>query len=99
MAIGPIESNIYTNQQLPNVASVAQAHLARLEHQEVFAQSLAKEKEVEVEEVRPTEENEATNPDSEHEKDMADQQNKRNPKKQNNEPKATPKLHILDIKV
>ncbi|MDX9814778.1 MAG: hypothetical protein WC144_08345 [Sulfurimonas sp.] len=99
MAIGPIESNIFTNQQLPNVASVAQSYITRLEQQELFAQSLAKEKKQEVEEVRPTEENEATNPDNEHEKDMADQQNRRNPKKTKEQGEPKPSRHILDIKV
>lgn len=97
MAIGPIESNIFTNQQLPNVASVAQAHHARVEHQELFAQSLAQEKEQEVLEVRPTEENGSINQENDKEKNQSQEQNQKNKKQDKKEP--TTQRHILDIKV
>ena len=101
MAVGLVANAIYVNQQTPSVASVATAHNNRVDFQNMVAQTTAQEKEIEVLEVRPSEENHEVNPDREHEKNEADQENARNKKhkKTEEEKEIQPPLHILDIKV
>lgn len=101
MAVGLVANAIYVNQQTPSVASVATAHNSRVDFQNMVAQTTAQEKEIEVLEVRPTEENYEVDPDREHEKKEADQENAGNKKQKKQEEKkeAQPPLHILDIKV
>jgi len=101
MAVGLVANSIYVNQQTPSVASVATAHNNRVDFQNMVAQTTAQEKEIEVLEVRPTEENQEVDPNREHEKNEADQESagsKRN-KKLEEEKESEPPLHILDIKV
>jgi hypothetical protein len=102
MAIGPVGNAIFVNQQTASVASVANSHNNRVEFQNMIAQASAQEKEKEVLEVRPTEENHEVDPDREHEKNMADQESERNEKKesQDDESKESEsKIYKLDIKV
>lgn len=102
MAVGPIGNAVYVNQQTASVASVATSHNNRVEFQNMVAQTIALEKEQEIIEVRPTEENQLIDPDREHQKHEADQEEQRSKKKditKNEENEAQTPLHILDIKV
>ena len=103
MAIGPVGNAIFVNQQTASVASVVNSHNNRVEFQNMAAQAAIQEKEKEVIEVRPTEENHEIDPDREHEKNEADQETARNKKREESdeeEPAQTEApLHLLDIKV
>lgn len=103
MAIGPVGNAIYVNQQTASVASVANSHNNRVEFQNMVAQAAAQEKEKEVLEVRPTEENHEVDPDREHQKNEADQETARNKKRQKEDGEEPSEdefpLHRLDIKV
>jgi len=106
MAVGPIGGAILVNQMTPAATSVQNAHNNRVDFQNMAAQLAVQEKEKEVEEVRPTEENHAVDPDREHQKEEADQETKRNRKslKESNDEETPsedefPPLHKLDIKV
>jgi hypothetical protein len=102
MAVGPIGNAIFVNQQTATVASVQGNQNTRFDLQNLAAQAAANEKEEQVMEVRPTEENEMVDADREHQKNEADQENKRN--KKEHEEEGTPKEegmkgYKLDIKV
>ena len=104
MAIGPIGNAIFVNQQTVAASNVQNAHNNRVEFQNMVAQSLANEKEKEVMEVRPTEENQMVDPDREHQRQEADEETKRNePREKDEDEEETPQnefpLHKLDIKV
>jgi hypothetical protein len=104
MAIGPIGNAIFVNQQTVAASNVQNAHNNRVDFQNMVAQSLANEKEKEVMEVRPTEENQQVDPDREHQRQDADEETKRGEKKEKDqeeeqETPSTPPLHKLDIKV
>ncbi|MDH4944789.1 hypothetical protein [Sulfurimonas sp. C5] len=104
MAVGPIGNAIFVNQMTPAATSVQNAHNNRVDFQNMVAQAQVQEKENEVLEVRPTEENQAVDPDREHTKEDADQKNRRNKKRQlaeeeSEEGPPMPPLHKLDIKV
>jgi len=99
MAIGPIGSAIYVNQQMAAVASEQTAQHNKFDLQNLAAAAIINEKEEEVQEVRPTEETGETNEDAERKK-REEEENEKNKKKQEegNEKKTAP-LHKLDIKV
>lgn len=104
MAIGPVGSAIYVNQQMATVASEKNALQNRFELQNLAAATATNEKDKEVEEVRPPEENQAVDPDREHTKEEAEQEMKREKKKsaeeeEKEEGEERPPLHRLDIKV
>lgn len=101
MAIGPIGNTIYVNQQMASVASDKNVQLNRFELQALAAQAIMQDQEKEVLEVRPTEENQAVDPDREHTKEQAQQEEERpEHHKKESPPEEEPKpLHILDIKV
>lgn len=103
MAVGLVGNAIYVNQQTASVSSLQNAHNNRVDFQNMAAQAAAQEKEKEVIEVRPAEENHSINPDNEHEKNEADQETARNEKRKKSEEEEEkeiyPPLHILDIKV
>lgn len=102
MAVGLVGNAIYVNQQTPSVASVQNAHNNRVDFQNMVAQSIVQEKEEEVAEVRPTEENHEVDPEREHQKNEADQESARKKGEKepaDEEPKSQKPLHILDIKV
>lgn len=104
MAIGPIGNAIYVNQQLATVASEKNSALNRFEMQALAAHTISQEKEKEIIEVRPTEENHGIDPDREHTKEQAEQEERRSKKHPPSPPKdeetpASSPLHILDIKV
>ncbi|DAB28925.1 MAG TPA: hypothetical protein CFH84_12310 [Sulfurimonas sp. UBA12504] len=103
MAVGLVGNTIYVNQQTPSVSAVVIAHNNRVDFQNMVAQVAAQEKEQEVLEVRPTEENQKIDPDREHTKNEADQETemtkKREKETENEEKENEHPLHILDIKV
>lgn len=101
MAIGPIGNTIYVNQQMASVASDKNVQLNRFELQALAAQAIMQEQEKEIQEVRPTEENQKVDPDREHTKEQAQQEEERSEYHEKESPpeeEAKP-LHILDIKV
>ena len=104
MAIGPIGNAIFVNQQTAAASNVQNAHNNRVEFQNMVAQTLVNEKEKEVVEVRPTEENHEVDPDREHQRQEADEETKRSEhqEKDGDEEKKSEKefpIHKLDIKV
>ncbi len=104
MALGPVGSAIYINQQVPFVSSVRGDHLARFELQNIMAQHIANEKEKEIEEVREPEENHPVDPDREHQRQELEQQLKNQKeaarkKSEEEEDEPSPPLHKLDIRV
>ncbi len=100
MAIGPIGSAIYVNQQMAAVASEQNAVQNKFDLQNLAAATIANEKEDEVQEVRPTEETGETNEDAERKK-REEEENEKNKERKKDEEKETktPPLHHLDIKV
>lgn len=98
MAIGPIGNTIYVNQQMATVASEKNVILNRFELQSLAAASASQEVRNEIEEVRPTEENQGVDPDREHTKEQAEQEERRPQHEEQKEEEPTP-LHLLDIKV
>jgi hypothetical protein len=103
MSIGAVGNVIFVNQQATSVASVQGNQNTRFDLQNVAAQTLVNEKEKEVLEVRPTEENSEVDPDREHDKQEADEElsEQKKMKKHNDtdENEDEIPLHRLDIKV
>lgn len=97
MAIGPIGSAIYVNQQMAAVAGEQNAQQNKFDLQNLAAAAITNEKEQEVQAVRPTEETGETNEDAERKK-REEEENEKNKEKKDKDEK-TPPLHILDIKV
>ena len=101
MAIGPIGNTIYVNQQMASVASEKNAVLNRFELQTLAAASASQEARKEIEEVRPTEENQGVDADREHTKEQAEQEELRSSHEEEQDEETPPlkPVHILDIKV
>ena len=99
MAIGPIGSAIYTNQQMAAVAGEQTAQQNKFDLQNLAAAAIANEKEKEVAEVRPTEETGETNEDAERKKREEEENEKNKQNKGEEHEEKTPPLHHLDIKV
>ena len=103
MALGPVGNVIFVNQQTPIAATLKADQNARLDFQNMAAAHIANEKEKEVQELRPTEENHQVDPDREHQRQEADQEQKRSKKQKNiiekEEKIPSSSLHHLDIKV
>jgi len=108
MAVGPIGGAILVNQMTPAVTPVQGGQYTRFELQNVAAQAAVQEKQKEVEELRPTEENQAVDPDREHTRQEADEETSQNLKKSpkhfdSNEEQPQDSFekeeHLLDIKV
>ncbi|MDD5052151.1 MAG: hypothetical protein PHO27_05390 [Sulfuricurvum sp.] len=99
--IGPIGGAIYANQQMASVASEKTAMLNRFELQALAASTAAQVEKKEIQEVRPTEENHAADPDREHTKEQAEQEERRSKDEESSQEHATKakSLHLLDIKV
>jgi outer membrane biosynthesis protein TonB len=99
--IGPIGGAIYVNQQMASVASEKNAVLNRFELQALAASSAAQAEKKEIEEVRPTEENQGVDPDREHTKEQAEQEERRpaHHEEAGEDKKPQKPLHLLDIKV
>ncbi|MEN4053808.1 MULTISPECIES: hypothetical protein [Sulfurimonas] len=108
MAVGPIGGAILVNQMTPAVTPVQGGQYTRFELQNIAAQAAANEKQKEIEEVRPTEENHAIDPDREHQRQEADEEMSQNPtkdrkhfdsKEETQEEVSKETTHLLDIKV
>ena len=108
MAVGPIGGTILVNQMTPAVTPVQGGQYTRFELQNVAAQAMVQEKQQEIEEVRPAEENHEVDPDREHNRQEADEEMEENPDKSrkhfdSNEEKrkesSSKTTHLLDIKV
>jgi len=104
MAIGAIGNAIFVNQMTANASSVQNAHNNRVDFQNMVAQAAANEKDEKVLEVRPTEENQAVDPDREHQKNEADQETARSEHEEHEDEEKETKdeeypIHKLDIKV
>ena len=107
MAVGPIGSAILVNQMTPAVTPVQGGQYTRYELQNIAAQMAVQEKQKEVEEIRPAEENHAVDPDREHTRQEADEEMSQEPKTprktaSQEEAKKIEKeegIHLLDIKV
>jgi len=107
MAVGPVGSVVLVNQMTPAVTPLQGGQYTRYELQNLAAQALVQEKQQEVEEVRPTEENHAVDPDREHTRQEAEeelaQQNKKPKKDRKNvedeEEDITQEHHLLDLRV
>jgi hypothetical protein len=97
--IGPIGGAIYANQQMASVASEKNVLLNRFELQALAAAAVAQEKEKEVLEVRPAEENQSVDSDREHTKEQAEQEERRSSKEEGKPTEKTKPFHLLDIKV
>jgi hypothetical protein len=104
MAVSAIGGAILVNQMTPAASSVQGGQYTRFELQNVAAQAAVQEKQKEVEELRPTEENHAVDPDREHNRQEADEEMSEQAKKpsqksdeQNTHTSST--THLLDIKV
>ncbi len=106
MAISPVGGVIYANQNMQVPASKQIDFQNRLDLQNVVAAELIKEKEKEVEEIRPTEESYKIDPENEHEKEKSEEESgekeeeakfaNKIEKKIKKDSKST---HLLDIKV
>lgn len=99
--IGPIGGVIYSNQQMAVVASERTALLNRFDLQSLAAATAANNKNDELQEIRPTEENHRIDSDREHTKEQSEQEERR-PKKNKEPPipeEAPTPFHLLDVKV
>jgi len=97
VALGPIGSAIYTNQQMAAAASEQTATQNKFDLQNLAAAAILNEKEKVVTEVRPTEETAETNEDAERKK--REEENKQNKQNSDKDKDDLPPLHTLDIKV
>ena len=105
MSVGSIGNVVLINQMTPAVTPVQGNQYTRFDLQNLAAQAAVQEKEQEIEEVRPAEENHAIDPDREHQREEADEETKNFSKKkghkieeESDEERDEP-LHLLDIKV
>lgn len=99
MAIGPIGSAIYVNQQMAAVAGEQNAAQNKFDLQNLAAAAIANDKDKEVQEVRPTEETGETNEDAERKKREEEENEKNKEHKDEDKENKSPPLHQLDIKV
>jgi len=101
MAVSPIGGAILVNQMTPAVTPVQGGQYTRFELQNIAAQAAANEKQKEVEELRPAEENQSIDPDREHNRQEADEESSRGKKSKKAAPKdeTDENVHILDIMV
>jgi len=101
VAISPVGGVIYANQQMAGIAGEVGAVQNRFELQAIAAQALAQAQKKEVQEVRPTEENQSVDPNREHTKEQAEQEERRSSDEEHpqNEEKPPKSLHLLDVKV
>ena len=104
MSVGAIGGTILVNQMTPAVTPLQGGQYTRFELQNVAAQAMVQEKQKEIEEVRPTEENHEVDPDREHNRQEADEEMEQEPKKSTNDEKKSDEFpregeHLLDIKV
>jgi hypothetical protein len=102
MSITPVGGVIYANQQMAGIAGEVGAVQNRFELQALAAAALASEQKKEIQEVRPTEENQSVDSNREHTKEQAEQEERRSSEEEDNAPEKEPArkpLHLLDVKV
>lgn len=106
MSVGAIGNVVLVNQMTPAVTPTQGNQYTRFDLQNVAAQAAVQEKEKEIEEVRPTEENHAIDPDREHQREEADEETSNLPKnkghevtEEEREEESDKSPHLLDIKV
>lgn len=106
MSVGAIGNAILVNQMTPAVTPLQGNQNTRFDLQNLAAQVAAQEKEKEIEEVRPAEENQKIDPDREEQREEADEETQNLPKKKNHkinkeksEEESDEPVHLLDIKV
>ena len=103
MAVSPLGNTIIVNQMTPAASNIQNAHNNRIDFQNMVDQVIVNDKEKNIQEVRPAEENQNIDPDREHQKEEADQNSKRNEKKEDeesdNDPHTLSATFKLDIKV
>lgn len=99
MAVGPVGSAIYVNQQMATVASEKNALQNRFDLQNLAAAAAVNEKEKEVLEVRPAEENQQIDPDREHQDQHSEEENPKEREEKEEKPTPRASTHILDITV
>ena len=106
MSVGAIGNVVLVNQMTPAVTPLQGNQNLRFDLQNVAAQAVVQEKEKEIEEVRPTEENHAIDPDREHQREEADEETSNLPKnkghevsEEEREEESDKSPHLLDIKV
>lgn len=102
MAIGPIGSMIYTNQQVPFVSTTVGDFNARFEIQNIMAQHIVNEEEKKVQEVREPEENREIDPDREHRRQEEETEEKNREEAAEHKEKedtTSPPLYHLDIRI
>ena len=99
-SIGPVGGAIHVNQLTPVVASEKNALQNRFELQNMAAANASNEKQKEIEEVRPTEENHMVDSDREHTEQHAKEENpKERKEEEEKEESSSSSLHHLDVKV
>lgn len=101
MAISPVGGVIYANQQMATISAEVGANNNRFELQALAAAHAASAQKKEIQEVRPTEENQSVDPDREHQREQADQEERRSSDEVDFEDEKITKksVHILDVKV
>ena len=100
MSISPVGNVVYVNQQTANVTPLQGNQNTRFDLQNVMAQQILNDKEQEVQEVRPTEQNQEVDPDREHQKEKEEQQTRKELDKKNDEEEQNPyEVHSLDVVV
>jgi len=99
-SVGPLGSVIHTNQLTPVVASEKNAMQNRFELQNMAAANASNDKQKEIEEVRPTEENHMVDEDREHTEQHAKEENPKEVEEDEEEERASSSSgHRLDITV
>jgi len=100
MSISPVGNVVYVNQQTASITPLQGNQNTRFDLQNVMAQQIVNDKEKEIQEVRPTEQNEEVDPDREHQKEEAEQNQKQFQKKKTPLDEDDPyETHQLDIMV
>ncbi len=106
MAITPLGGAIYANQNMQIPAAKQIDFQNKIDLQNVVAAELLKEKEKEIEEVRPAEETYKIDPEHEHEKQKKDEESGEKEEEEKFMNKIEKKIkekkqntHLLDIKV
>jgi len=100
MAVSPIGGAILVNQMTPAVTPVQGGQYTRFELQNIAAQAAVNEKQKEVEELRPAEENQFVDPDREHTRQEADEETSLQKKgKKATDASKDGNEHLLDIMV
>ncbi|MBL0686470.1 MAG: hypothetical protein JJV95_04335 [Sulfurospirillum sp.] len=105
MAVSPLGSVIYTNQNTQTVATKQTSFQNRVEMQNILAGTLFNEKDTVIKEIRPAEETHKIDPDKQHEKKKKEEESKAKDNKKDAEEKnlkknkdnSDPSISLLDV--